>query len=106
MKTLIYTLVLAALLGACSNKENAVPSQADVNAARARLAFKVFGTGKLKRVYHNDAHLGRCAHLLGRLERNDRHRLRTCRARHVEKIRLASRDALGYRIKLSHSLLL
>jgi TPR repeat protein len=39
MKSLTYTLVLAALLGACSNKENPMPSQADMNAARSRLAF-------------------------------------------------------------------
>jgi uncharacterized protein len=39
MKSLVTMLVLAGLLGACSNKENAVASQADMNAARARLAF-------------------------------------------------------------------
>jgi TPR repeat protein len=39
MKTLIYVMVLAGLLGACSNKENAVASQVDMNAARARLTF-------------------------------------------------------------------
>ncbi|WP_245643967.1 SEL1-like repeat protein [Paraburkholderia oxyphila] len=39
MRTLIYMLVLAGLICACSNKENAVPSQTDMNAARTRLAF-------------------------------------------------------------------
>jgi TPR repeat protein len=39
MRTLIYMLVLAGVLGACSNKENAMPSQAERNAARSRLAF-------------------------------------------------------------------
>jgi hypothetical protein len=39
MRKLIYLLVLTGLLGACSNKEDAVPSQPDMNAVRAKLAF-------------------------------------------------------------------
>jgi TPR repeat protein len=38
MKRLIFTLVLATVLGACS-KENAMPSPVEMNAARSRLAF-------------------------------------------------------------------
>ena len=39
MKKTIYIILLASLVGACSNKENAVPSQAEMSAARAKLAF-------------------------------------------------------------------
>jgi TPR repeat protein len=39
MNKLIFTFLLVVWLGACSNKENAMPSQAEMNAARSRLAF-------------------------------------------------------------------
>ena len=39
MKKAICIVLLAGLVGACSNKENAVPSQAEMSAARAKLAF-------------------------------------------------------------------